>query len=310
MPDAGLDPSDVWDAVVVGGGPAGLSAATWIARYRRRVLVIDSQEYRNRWVEHAHGYLGSDPIPPKELLTRSCEQLERYECAKRRAPARVLRAQGSLGRFDLDLDDGTSVATRRLILATGVRDAFPVVERFFDFYGADIFHCSGCDGYEARERDVVAFGWGENIVGFALGLLDWASSVTIVTDGHALEADDAERQRLARYRVEVIEDDAVALEGERGALEAVMLRTGRRVKCSLGFFSIAHHPVNDLAQQLGCELDEIEGSIVVDANAETTVPGVYAAGDVTPGMQLVPVAVAKGATAGIACASTLTPDRP
>ena len=308
MPDRPLAPDAVWDAAVVGGGPAGLSAATWIARYRRRVIVLDSEEYRNRWVEHAHGYLGSDPIPPKELLARSCEQLTRYEGAERRAPVRVVRASGTLGRFELDLDDGTCVAARRLVLATGVQDAFPVMERFFDFYGADIFHCASCDGYEARDRDVVAFGWGEHVVDFALGLLDWARTVTIVTEAQPLEADDADRSRLARYGVELIEEDAIALEGERGALEAVVLRSGQRVRCQMAFFSIAHHPVNDLAQQLGCAVTD-EGCIRVGDNAETTIAGVYAAGDVTPGAQLVSVAVAKGATAGIACAQTLTVDR-
>lgn len=294
---------------MVGGGPAGLSAATWIARYRRRVVVLDSEEYRNRWVERAHGYLGSDPIPPKELLARSCEQLSAYDDAERRAPVRVLRVRGSIGRFELDLDDGSCVVARRLILATGVQDAFPVMERFFEFYGADVFHCASCDGYEARDKDVVAFGWGEQVVGFALGLLDWARSVTVVTDGHRLQADDADRLRLDRYGIDVVEDDAISLEGERGALRGVTLRSGACIPCQLAFFSVAHHPVNDLALQLGCEVEDI-GCVKVDDNAETSVPGVYAAGDLTSGMQLVSVAVAKGATAGVACARTLTIDRP
>jgi thioredoxin reductase len=139
--------------------------------------------------------------------------------------------------------------------------------------------------------------------------LDWASSVTVVTDGHRLQADDADRQRLARYGVEVIERDARALVGARGALECVVLDDGSRIPCDLGFFSIAHHPVNDLAHQLGCDLTE-EGCVIVDETAATSVPGVYAAGDLTPGNQLVSVAVAEGATAGIACARTLTPERP
>ena len=309
MPEPPPDLDDVYDAAVIGGGPAGLSAATWIARYRKRVVVLDSEEYRNRWVDHAHGYLGSDPIPPKELLTRSCEQLAAYETSERRAPVRVTRASGSMGHFELDLDDGTCVTARRVILATGVRDAFPVMERFFDFYGSDIFHCASCDGYEARDKDVVSFGWGPHVVDFSLGLLDWARSVTVVTDGHELQADDADRLRLTRYGIDVIEDDAISLEGERGALQGVTLRGGTCVPCQLAFFSIAHHPVNDLAIELGCQLEDV-GCVSVDDQAETTTPGVYACGDLTPGMQLVSVAVAKGATAGIACARSLTADRP
>jgi thioredoxin reductase len=305
---ASLDPQHVRDAVVVGGGPAGLSAATWLARYRRRVLLVDAGEPRNRWVERTHGYLGNDPVAPGELLARARDQLAAYPFAER-MEGRVVRARGTLGRFEVELDGGDCIAARRLVLATGVRDAFPKVDRFFDHYGADVFHCSSCDGYEANDRDVVVFGWGQHVVDFALGLLDWARGVTVCTDAHRLRADDADRQRLARYGIDVVEQDAVALVGERGALECVVLADGARLPCQLGFFSIAHEPTNDLARQLGCDLTD-ERCVAVDGDAQTSVPGVYAAGDVTPGTQLVSVAVAKGATAGIACALALSPERP
>ena len=305
---ASLDPQHVRDAVVIGGGPAGLSAATWLARYRRRVLVIDAGEQRNRWVENSHGYLGNDPVSPAELLRRAREQLDAYPFAERRE-GHITRASGTLGRFEVEVEGEQPIAAKRLVLATGVRDAFPKVERFFDHYGTDVFHCSSCDGYEANERDVVAFGWGPQVVDFALGLLDWARAVTVCTDGHRLQADDADRQRLARYGIDVVEQDAVELVGEHGALQAVVLDDGTRLPCQLGFFSIAHEPTNELARQLGCDLTD-EGCIAVDANAETSVPGVYAAGDITPGTQLISVAVADGATAGIACALTLSPERP
>lgn len=312
-----LDPQHVRDAVVVGGGPAGLSAATWLARYRRSVLLIDAGEPRNRWVERTHGYLGNDPVAPGELLERARRQLAAYPFADR-MEGRVVRVGGTLGRFEVEVEveaeDASAperycIAAKRLVLATGVRDAFPKVDRFFDHYGADVFHCSSCDGYEANDRDVVAFGWGPHVVDFALELLDWARSVTVCTDAHRLQADDADRQRLARYGIDVVEQDAVALVGERGALECVVLADGTRLPCQLGFFSIAHDPANDLAAQLGCDLTN-ERCIAVDDEAQTSVPGVYAAGDITPGMQLVSVAVAEGATAGIACALALSPERP
>lgn len=296
---------------MIGGGPAGLSAATWLARYRRDVLVVDAGEQRNRWVDQSHGYLGNDPVPPAELLARAREQLAAYPFAER-MEGRATGARGTLGRFEVDVDTAGGmlrVAAKRLVLATGVRDVFPKVDRFFDHYGADVFHCSSCDGYEANERDVVAFGWGPHVVDFALHLLEWARAVTVCTDGHRLQAGDADRQRLARYGVDVVEEDAVALVGERGALECVVLANGERLPCQLGFFSIAHEPSNELGRALGCELTG-EGCIVVDSDTQTSVPGVYAAGDITPGTQLVSVAAAKGATAGIACALSLTPERP
>jgi thioredoxin reductase len=137
-----------------------------------------------------------------------------------------------------------------------------------------------------------------------LMLLDWARSVTIVTDGRRFEGDDACHAALQRHNVEIVQDDAVTLEGSRGDLRAVVLASGRRIDCELIFFSIAHLPHVELAHQLGCALTP-DGHVEVDDMCATTVPGVYAAGDLTPGMQLIQVAAAKGTIAGVSAALSL-----
>ncbi|MGH9225838.1 MAG: NAD(P)/FAD-dependent oxidoreductase [Acidimicrobiales bacterium] len=294
------------DAFVVGGGPAGLSAATWLARHRRRVGLVDAGERRNRWVDLTHGYLGADPVDPKDLVERATAALLAYPTAERiegRATTAEARPDGTFA-IGTDGDAGHSYTARRIVLATGVEDSFPDVEGFFEHYGADVFHCPTCDGYEARDRRVVVFGWSEHVSGFALDLLNWAAEVTVVTDGTEFEGDAECRAALARHRVDVLEDDAVALVGRRGALECVRLRGGRTIPCELAFFSIGHRPRNDLAVYLGCALTP-EGCIVVDGNCQTTVPGVYAAGDVVPGLQVVQVAAAQGTVAGVHCALSL-----
>ena len=297
-------PDGVHDAVVVGGGPAGLAAATWIARYRRSVALLDGGEPRNRWVEEAHGYLGEDPVHPGRLSERARRQLLRYPEAELCAGQATEVSRHGDGLFEVRTDDELVLRSRRLVLATGVRDQFPEVERFFEHYGASVFHCPTCDGYEAKDARVVVFGWSEDVTGFALTLLGWASEVVIVTDGRPFEGDDDCRRRLAEAKVRVMEDDAAELVGRRGRLEGVRLRHAGVVPCDLAFFSIAHEPRTALAEQLGCRLT-VEGCIEVDQEAATSVPGVYAAGDVTPGLQLVQVAAAKGATAGVACARSL-----
>ena len=298
-----MGPGAQYDAVVVGGGPAGLSAATWLARHRRRVLVLDGGERRNRWADRTHGYLGMDPVDPAVLVSRARQQLRRYPEAEIR-PWRAERAgRAADGTFTLEAGDG-AISARRLILATGVEDRFPEVEAFFEHYGASVFHCPTCDGYEARDCDVVAFGWSEDVTGFALELLGWARSVTVVTDGHRFEGDDDRRRQLAARGVVVLEDDAVELLGRRGHLEGVRLRDRGAVPCQVAFFTIAHVPVTALAEELGCALTG-EGCIQVDDQGATSVPGVFAAGDVTPGFQLVQVAAAKGTLAGVACAQSL-----
>jgi thioredoxin reductase len=292
------------DAIVVGGGPAGLAAATWLARYRRTVLVLDSREHRNRWADATHGYLGRDPVAPAELLARARAELLAYPTAEVCHTRAVEAAPDGHGGFEVATDAGRFSA-RRLVLATGVRDELPQVGGFLEHYGASVFHCPSCDGYEASGRQVVAIGWNEQVAGFALHLLDWASQVTVVTDGHGFEGDARHRRLLEGHGVAVREETALELVGARGDLRALRLAGGERIDCQLAFFSIAHHPLTGLGDQLGCERDK-DGYLVVDAEGATSVPGVYAAGDVTPGLQLIQVAAGSGAVAGVACARSLS----
>ncbi len=293
-----------YDAVVVGGGPGGFGAATWLARYRARVLLVDGGEQRNRWVDRSHGYLGDDPVTPRDLLGRAGRQLAAYPEVEQRAAQVRHCARRPDAMFAVTLDTDAEVVAARLVLATGVEDAFPEVAGFFEHYGAGVFHCPTCDGYETQGRDVVALGWSAEVTGFALSLLGWAASVTVVTDGRRFEGDDGQRAELARAGVAVLEDDATELLGTRGDLRALRLRRMGELPCQVAFFSIAHRPRTALARQLRCVLTP-EGYIEVDAEAATSVPGVYAAGDVTPGLHLVQVAAAKGAIAGVACARSL-----
>jgi thioredoxin reductase len=292
------------DVCVVGGGPAGLAAATWLGRYRRSVVVLDSSEQRNRWVESSHGYLGSDPTNPAELLQRARSDLAQYATVQLEQTT-ATSAQCSVdGVFSVLLEGGGEIHARRLVLAMGVRDEFPDLPRFFDFYGRSIFHCPSCDGFETRGKPVVVFGWDEHVAGFARGLLDWAASVRVVTDGRPFDGDDVHRRQLAQLGIDVVEDEVVQLCGDDGDLVEVRLRHGGVVPCERAFFSIAHHPRTWLAEQLGCELTE-HGCLSVDEEGRTSVAGVYGAGDITPGMQYIATAVAEGTKAGTACALSL-----
>jgi thioredoxin reductase len=288
---------------VVGGGPAGLAAATWLGRYRRDVLLVDSGDYRAASVDSSHGYLARDPQHPMQFLQIAREQLLAYRTVS------YLRGSVVDGRLDGDLfrlagADGSEVTALRVVIATGVDDACPDLEGFAEHYGASAFHCPACDGYEAAGRDVVAYGWDDRLVGFATSLLNWARSVTVLTGGHRFDGDQACLDVLDRHGVEVVETPAARLVGDRGDLRGIELADGRVVPASLLFFSVAHEPRTGLARALGCELDD-DGYIRVDATGRTSVSGVYAAGDVVPGLQLVQVAAAQGVAAGIAAALSL-----
>jgi thioredoxin reductase len=291
---------DEVDAVVVGGGPAGLAAASWLGRYRRSVVVLDSEQHRSRTVQRSHGYLGRDPQTPLELIERGREEVLAYPTAQVRVGVRVERvARRDDGLFEV----GDDLLCHRLVLACGVRDELPEVEGMDVHYGASVFHCPACDGYEARDRDVVALGWDPHLVGFASTLLNWARSITVVTNGVRFQGDDSCRTVLAENGTDLVEEDAVRFLGERGALEGLELQSGRVLPTSLVFFSIAHHPRTDLAVALGCAIDD-EGYVEVDGEGGTSVDGVYAAGDLVPGLQLVQCAAATGAVAGVGAAQS------
>jgi thioredoxin reductase len=290
----------VYDVVVVGGGPAGLSAATWLVRYRRSVLLIDSREYRNRWVKQSHGYLACDPANPMTLLATARTQVSRYPTVTFCDDEATTARRDHQGRFVVDVGHREFVALR-MILATGVVDQFPDVVGFFDHYGTSVFHCPTCDGYEAKNRTVVVLGWSASVTGFALELLDWVGRLTILTQGRRFEGDERDRRVLTDHGVELIEDDAVELVGPPEQLQSIRLRSGASIDANLAFFSIAHHTRADLAKQLGCELTK-DGCLLVDEKGQTSIEGVYAAGDITPGIQLVSVAAGKGTIAGVACA--------
>lgn len=288
------------DAVVVGGGAAGLAAAVWLARYRRTVVVLDGGPHRNVATRHVHGYLGLPELTPAELTARGRDQVLAYPTASIRE-ARATAVSGTCDAFAVATDDGGEILAHRLVLATGVEDDLPQLAHFAEHYGVSAFHCPACDGYEARDRDVVALGWDARLAGFAGTLLTWARSVTIVTDGRRFTGDDGHRQACARHGVAIVEECASELVGEPGALTGVRLATGDVVPAQLLFFSFGHRPRTELATALGCDIDD-EGYVVVDRDGATTVPGVFAAGDVTAGFQIVQRAAGSGAAAGTAAA--------
>ncbi|HVL50565.1 MAG TPA: NAD(P)/FAD-dependent oxidoreductase [Actinomycetota bacterium] len=295
-------PSPEYDAVVVGGGPAGLAAATWLVRFRKRTLVLDSCEYRNRWVEHAHGYLGMDPVNPGDLLDKTRQGLMNYPAAEL-VCVRVDGIETGEGAFVVTTEDHRYRA-KRVVLATGTTDVFPDIPGFFEHYGSQVFHCPVCDGYEAKDKKVAVLGWNEDVRGFAVKLLTWARSVTVVAQGNRLKEDDEVKAQLARHGVVVCDEEAVELLGARGSLAGVRLGTGEVLDCDYLFFSLPERPTNALARQLGCEMDE-DGHVTVDRDGRTSVDGVFAAGDLTPGEQLIQLAAAEGTLAGLACVKSL-----
>jgi thioredoxin reductase len=286
-----------FDVVVVGGGPAGLSAALVLGRMRRRVLVVDTDSPANAVSNAMHGFLSHDGTPPAEVRRAGREQLRAYETVEyRRLAARAARRLPA-GGFEVDLEDGAEVAARRLVLAHGMRYGLPDLEGVAEVWGRHVFHCPYCHGWEVRDRAIAVYGRGDRAVHQALLLVSLSDDVVVLTDGDAdLPAEQAER--LAAAGVELMDGRVERIREEGGELRIVF--TGR---AALGRHALFIQPelalASDLAVSLGAALTEV-GSVETDAAGQTSARGRYAAGDAGSTVQSVAVAAGSGARAAYA----------
>ena len=285
------------EVIIVGGGPAGLSAALLLGRCRRNVVVCDAGEPRNRPSHGLHGFLGHDGIQPRELLRIGREQLRQYDSVSIRDVA-VTDVRRVDGGFEVALADGARLRARKVLLATGVVDHLPEIEGFEALYGRSIHHCPYCDGWEHRDQPLAAYGRGESVVSLVRALLVWSRDVIVCTDGpEGLSAE--ERRELDRYRVPVREEPIARIEGEDGVLRRIVFAHGDPLPRQAMFFHHGQHTRFELAARLGCTFSE-QGFIEGDDYQMTCVPGVYVAGDAVHDVQLAIIAAAEGVRAAFA----------
>ena len=293
-----------WDAVVIGGGPAGLTCAIFLARSRRRVLVIDDRQPRNRSTREIHGFLGQHGIAPGELLERGRVEAAHVGAELREGRATRIARSGEL--FDVETSAG-SVQARRVVLAYGVRDTLPDIPGIEDYYGITVHHCPDCDGFESRDQHIGVIGWRAATAGLALKLRNWSDDVVVLTHGRAREWDAAAQEKLQAENVSVIEGKVASLEGSRGRVSAAILADGERVPVQRLFFTIRVERATTLAEDLGCALVPDKPDVVVDKHRRTTVEGVWAIGDLCGGSDLAITAAADGAVAAIDVHNSLLP---
>jgi thioredoxin reductase len=283
------------DVVVIGGGPAGLSAALMLGRCRRRVLLLDLGRPRNRSSHALHGYLTRDGIAPSSFVELGRAELVQYGVEQRAIG--VTGAQLAGDHYRVSLGDGTEEDARYLLIATGVVDELPAIPGFSDCYGRSIFHCPYCDGWERRDRPLAAFGRGADVTGLALGLKTWSADVVVCTHGARLAK--PLRERLDRNGIQVRPEPIAQLEHADGALSRVVFAAGDSLSRDALFFATGQHPQSSLAIALGCALNR-RGTVKTGAVCDTNVPRLYVAGDASRDAQFVVVAAAEGVKA--ACA--------
>ncbi len=289
--------SNHYDVVIVGAGPAGLSAALMLGRCRRRVLVCDTGRPRNRASQALHGYLTRDGIPPLEFLAIARAQLQQYTTVELR-DVEVLEAQCRESLFAVTLAGGEEVVSRKLLLATGVVDNLPEVEGVRDFYGRSVFHCPYCDGWELRDQPLAVYGRGEKGVGLSLEMTAWSRDLMLFTDGDD-GIDAKQRKRLERHGIALREERVARLDGAGGVLKAVVLANGEAVPRRAMFFTLGQEQRSQLAIRLGCDIGE-KGTVRTGKYETTHLKGLFVAGDASRAVQWVVVAAAEGAEAAFA----------
>jgi thioredoxin reductase len=296
-----------FDIAIVGGGPAGLSAAIWSARYLHSVALVDSGDPRNWETRGVNGYLGLEGIRPPELRARGRETCR--ELGVELVDAIVLRAEKRDDEhFELCLAGGDRVTSRRLLLAIGVRDVWPEIPGLQNAYGANAHVCPDCDGFGTQGKKVVVIGHGRRAVGMALNLTTWTNDIIICTNGVDPALDEPEyAQKLDALNIPVLVQPIIRVCCEEGRIYCLMLEGGMQLDCDKVFFTIGQYPADDLGAQMGCDRDD-EGHVIVDAHGHTSVQYVWAAGDLAPGPQLAIKAAAEGATAALAMHKSLVPD--
>jgi thioredoxin reductase len=293
----------MYDVVIVGAGPAGLSAALILGRCRRSVLVCDTGKPRNAASQGLHGFLTRDGIPPLEFLALGRAELGRYDTVEIRAIEVTAAERDGDGRFVVTLASGEQVWSRKLMLATGVVDRLPDIDGFRDLYGRSVFHCPYCDGWEVRDQPLAVYGRGARGLGLSLELTAWSRDVVLCTDGPPeIESDGL--SRLARHSISVREHRVARLEGDNGILRSVVFEGGERLARRALFFTTGQFQRSDLSDRLGCEFNE-KGTVRTGPYETTHLPGLYVAGDASRAVQWVVVAAAEGAEAAFAINSDL-----
>ena len=295
-----------YDVAVVGGGPAGLCAALWLARYLHRVVVVDSGDPRNWETRGINGYLGHQGIRSPELRA-----LGRAECVNfgvdfvEGIVDRAIDLPGEL--FALQLRGGIAIKARRILLAIGIKDVWPDIPGLDRCYGETVHVCPDCDGYETRDKKTVVVGKGRKAVGMALALMTWTRQIVICTNGEEPNMSQVLLDRIKPLNIPVLETPIQSVVSKSGEIVGIELEGGMSLDCERLYFAIGQYPADDLGAQLGCKRDEL-GRLVIDDRNHTSIKNVFAAGDIAPGPQVAIGAAASGAIAAIAIHASLVPE--
>lgn len=288
--------SELYDCIIIGGGPAGLNAAVVLGRCRRKVLVFDTAQYRNKQSHGMHNYLTRDDILPSDFISICQKELEKYSVQLLHKKI-ISASKNEEGNFVAKDDEGRSYHSKKLLVATGLTDTIPPIPGFKEMYGRSVFHCPYCDGWEVRDKKLGVYARNKEGWELALALKGWSDFVTLYLDGKNKIKPDQEEQ-LKANKIPVVRLAFERLEGKDGQLQKIVFKNGEKQECDALFFVNGYTQQCNLAEAFGCNINK-KGVVVTNRFQQTNIDGLYVAGDASKDMHFVVVAAAEGAKAAV-----------
>lgn len=304
--DKDMDTNTHYDAIIIGGSYAGLSAAMALGRSLRNVLVIDSGNPCNATTPHSHNFLTQDGVAPGQISEVARRQVEHYETVHFVNDLAVKGNQRANG-FEIALQSGTMVAGSKLIFAAGIKDLLPEIPGFSDCWGISVIHCPYCHGYEFRQRKTAILANGDRAFHLSMLVNNLTKELILLTNGQA-DFTAEQSEALDKHGIQIIERGVSEIVHSDGKIRHVRLINGQELVLDAMYAAVPFEQNTTIPMSLGCELNEA-GYLVTDAFQKTGISGVYACGDSTVMMRSVANAVASGNTAGAMVNMELTRER-
>jgi thioredoxin reductase len=287
---------DLYDVIIIGGGPAGLNAAVVLGRSRRKVILFDTGKYRNITSHGIHNYLTRDGIKPASFLALARKDALRYGTLIRKNEI-VFARQINKKHFIVKDSRGIKYQSRKLLVATGLMDRKPGLKGFDQFYGTSVFHCPYCDAWEVRDKQIGVYASSKAGFELALALRSWSKEIIYFTNGKKI-IDNKQARVFKQYNIRVINEKIQSLEGKNRKLRSVLLANGQEIPCEAIFFSNGYSPQSHLVEMMGCRLTK-KKEVITNRFQQTNIPGLFVAGDASRDVHFVVVAAAEGAKAGV-----------
>ena len=277
----------MFDVIIIGGGPAGLNAAVVLGRCRRKVLVFDHRQQRNRHSHGMHNFLTRDGISPAEFLKISHAELKKYRVKilntevthAKKDPAEIFIVKDVKGKI---------YHSKKLILATGLTDRLPAIKGATKFYGKSLFHCPYCDGWEASNKKIGVYAKTKGGIDLALTLTAWSKEITLYTDGEKYIR-KRDRELFVKKNISINYNPISSFEGSRSQVKYIVFENGEKAGCDAIFFCNGYDVQSHLVEKLGCTIDKNK-IVITNKSQQTNISGLYVAGDASKDMHFVVVA--------------------